>query len=146
VQVDFYHLTRDPATKLVPLLAQKTIDSDKRLLVLAAQDDLPVLSKALWNAGPSSFLAHAIAGAQDSEDAMQPILLASEIEATHDIQFAMLADGVWRQESLRFERVFFLFTEVEIDAARQCWRDLSAREDIIPRYWKQDGGRWVEGP
>ena len=45
-----------------------------------------------------------------------------------------------------FVRAFFLFTAEEIDDARTAWRNLSEMNEVMPRYWKQDGVRWVEGP
>ena len=38
MQVDFYHLTRDPVEKLVPMLAAKSLDAGKRVLLVSADD------------------------------------------------------------------------------------------------------------
>jgi len=145
VQVDFYHLTRDPAEKLVPVLAQKTLDSgQKMLLVSASAGQLEKISTALWDAGPTSFLAHDLAG--NGQDEVQPILLSMDCAAPNGARYIVLTDGEWRDEALAFDRVFFLFTAEQIDNARAAWRLLSGKEDVTPRYWKQDGGRWVQGP
>ena len=145
MQVDFYHLTRDPADKLVPMLASKSLDADRKLL-LVAQDEAScaAISKALWSKDPSSFLAHDFAGSE--RDASQPILISDQCEPVNGSTYIILSDGLWRTDALAFERVFFLFTADHIDHARAVWRDLAAREEVNPRYWKQDGGRWVEGP
>ncbi|WP_108809698.1 DNA polymerase III subunit chi [Sphingorhabdus sp. Alg231-15] len=145
MQVDFYHLTRDPAEKLVTVLAQKTLDGgQKMLLVSSFVGQLEKLSKALWQAGPASFLAHGLAGSE--RDDAQPILISGECIAANGAQYVALTDGEWRDEALGFDRAFYLFTAEQIDNARSAWRALSARDDVTPRYWKQDGGRWVEGP
>ncbi|MEW4466511.1 DNA polymerase III subunit chi [Parasphingorhabdus sp. JC815] len=145
MQVDFYHLTRDPAEKLVPVLAQKTLDSgQKMLLVSGFNDQLDTISGALWDAGPTSFLAHELAG--EGRDDVQPILLSTTCNAPNGAQYIALVDGEWRDEALAFDRVFFLFTAERIDNARTAWRSLSGKQDVTPRYWKQDGGRWVQGP
>lgn len=145
VRVDFYHLTRDPAEKLVPMLASKSLDAGKALLVVA-QDEArrATLSDALWSAEPASFLAHDRAGSVRQAD--QPILISDQCDAANEAPYIILSDGLWRDQALAFERAFFLFTADQIDHARTAWRQLSAREDVTPRYWKQDGGRWVEGP
>ena len=145
MQVDFYHLTRDPAEKLVPVLAQKTLDSGQRLLLVSGfAGQLEKLSAALWNAGPSSFLAHDLAG--HGRDEVQPILLSDKCEAANGARYIALTDGEWRDEALAFERAFYLFTVEQIEDARAAWRLLSTKEHVTPRYWKQDGGRWVQGP
>ena len=145
MQVDFYHLTRDPADKLVPVLAQKTLDSGQRMLLVSAfEEQQEKLSTALWDAGPTSFLAHEIAG--KGRDDIQPILISATCDAPNGAHYIALADGEWRDDALAFERAFFLFTPEQIDNARAAWRFLSTKEGVEPRYWKQDGGRWVQGP
>lgn len=145
MQVDFYHLTRDPAEKLVPTLATKCLDTDARvLLVSASGDQRNSLSKALWTHTPASFLANDFEGA--GREADQLILIAEGCNPANDARFVIIADGVWREEALNFDRAFYLFTEERITAARSAWRELTAHADVTPRYWKQDGGRWIEGP
>lgn len=145
MRVDFYHLTRDPAEKLVPMLAGKVLDVGKRLLLLVPDETAcAALSDALWSAQPASFLAHDIAGSEREAD--QPILFSDQCEPANGASYIILSDGQWRDEALSFERAFFLFTADQIDHARTIWRQLSANEVVTPRYWKQDGGRWVEGP
>ena len=145
MRVDFYHLTRDPAEKLVPMLAGKVLDVGKRLLLLAQDEAGRVaLGDALWSAEPASFLAHDFGGSERQTE--QPILISDQCEPANGASYIILSDGQWRDEALNFERAFFLFTAEQIDHARTIWRQLSANEVVTPRYWKQDGGRWVEGP
>jgi DNA polymerase-3 subunit chi len=145
VRVDFYHLTRDPAEKLVPMLAGKSLDVGKKLLLIS-QDETrcAALSRALWSAEPASFLAHDFAGSGRQAD--QPILISDHCTPENGATYIILADGLWRDEALGFERAFFLFTAGQLDHARTVWRQLTASDVADPRYWKQDGGRWVEGP
>jgi DNA polymerase III subunit chi len=131
MQVDFYQLTRDPAEKVLPPIAQRALDSGVRLLVVSDCAQLDVISAALWAFKPDSFLAHAKAG--EGEDSLQPILLSTESFATNSAKFIALADGVWREEALEFDRVFYLFPPSHTD-------------NVERRYWKQDGGKWVQGP
>lgn len=145
MQVDFYHLTRDPAEKLVPMLASKCLAADAKLLLVSATEEQRVrLSKALWTHDATSFLAHDFAGSE--KEAHQPVLISDDCHAPNAAKFVLLADGQWRVEALDFDRAFYLFTGDEIADARSAWRDLTANDDVTPRYWKQDGGRWVEGP
>ena len=144
MQVDFYQLTRDPAEKVLPPIAQRVLDGGGRLLVVGEAAQLDAVSVALWNAKPDSFLAHAKAG--EGDDSIQPILLSSEPVAANFAKFIALADGVWRDEALEFDRAFYLFPPSHTDNARTAWRALGEREGVERRYWKQDGGKWVQGP
>lgn len=143
--VDFYHLTRDPVEKAVPAIAARVLAGGGRLLVVAAAwERLERLSAALWDAGEESYLAHDYSDAPLPE--AQPILLSGEPVALNGARFILLADGIWREEALGFERAFHFFDEESIGAARTAWTSLKDRPDTERRYWKQDGGRWRQGP
>ncbi|PKB24860.1 DNA polymerase III chi subunit [Novosphingobium kunmingense] len=142
MQVDFYQLSRDPAETALALLAAKTLDAGQRLLVVADDANLRErIGLALWERR-EAFLANGEAGG--AHDARQPILLSGQVEPANQARFAAFADGRWRDEGLAFDRVFLLFDGATIDDARATWRDLSARDGVECRYWKQDGGRWVQ--
>ena len=145
MQVDFYQLTRDPAEKVLAPIAQRVLDGGWRLLVVSSDTvQLDAISAALWTSKADSFLAHTKAG--EGDDAIQPILLSGEAVAANDAKFIALADGEWRDAALAFDRAFYLFPPSHTDNARTAWRALGEREDVERRYWKQDGGRWVQGP
>lgn len=145
MRVDFYLLSTDPAPTAVTLLARKVREADKRLLVVA--DDLELLeaiSQDMWEASPEAFLANGIAG--DAHDARQPILLSNEVDAPNGASFLLIADGLWREPGESVERLLYLFDQTTIDGARKTWKALEDREGMESRFWKQQGGRWVEGP
>jgi len=145
MRVDFYLLSSDPAPAAVALLAAKVRQAGERLLVVA--DDLAWLeevSKTLWEADPEAFLANGIAG--DEHDAVQPILLSGDVDPANGAAFLLIADGVWREPGDQFKRVLYLFDQDTIAGARQTWKALEDREGLERRFWKQQNGRWVEGP
>lgn len=145
MQVDFYQLTRDPAEQVIPAIAQKILDDGGRLLIVSADDaQLGKLSVALWNAKPESFIAHQRSG--EGDDSLQPVLLANEAVASNSARMIALADGEWRDQALGFDRAFYLFPPEKTDNARAAWRALADRPEVERRYWKQDGGRWRQGP
>ncbi len=144
MRVDFYHLTRDPAEAVVPLLADKLLAVGERVLVVA--DDagaLARISDALWQYQRAPFLAHGVAGGP--HDARQPILLSPDPVATNGARTCVLADGQWRDVPA-MARLFLLFTADHLEAARQTWRALGQREGVDRHYWRQDRGKWLEGP
>ncbi len=143
MQVDFYQLTRDPAEKVLPAIAQRILDNKGRLLIISDDaDQLDAISGALWTARADSFLAHAKSG--ESDDDLQPILLSHDTDAPNGAKFVALAGGNWRAVTQDFERVFYLFPPEQTDNARSAWRTLG--DGVERRYWKQDGGKWVQGP
>ncbi|HMT42156.1 MAG TPA: DNA polymerase III subunit chi [Sphingorhabdus sp.] len=145
MQVDFYQLTRDPAEQVIPAIAQKILDDGGRLLVVSGDNSqLEKLSTALWNAKPESFIAHQMVG--EGDDSLQPVLLAGEPVATNSARMIALADGEWRDQALGFDRAFYLFPPDKTDNARAAWRALADKPDVERRYWKQDGGKWRQGP
>jgi len=146
MKVDFWLLSRDPAERVVAMIAERLGAEDKRALVVsddAAQRE--GISKALWEARPTAFLANGEAGG--AHDARQPILIAADCEAANGASACILADGKWRAETLAggaFERVFLLFGEEGRDAARTAWREVSAKDGLERSFYEQREGRWVK--
>lgn len=145
MQVDFYQLSRDPVDRVLPAIAARVLGLGERLLVVALDEaQLDRISTGLWAGPPESYLAHGRAG--QGQDSVQPILLAQDCVAANGARHIALADGLWRDEALDFERAFYFFDSVSIDAARESWRALSRREGVSPRFWRQEQGKWVQGP
>jgi len=145
MRVDFYQMSRDPAPAVAAMLAKKTRAAGGRMLVVAAEStQREAISEALWDSAPEDFLANGMAGGE--HDARQPILLSSVVVNANDADFLLLADGEWRDPGTGFSRVMLLFDSATIDGARGTWRELGQADVVERRYWKQQGGRWIEGP
>jgi len=145
MQVDFYQLSRDPVDQVLPAIAARVLGLGERLLVVA-QDEAQIdrISAGLWAGPPESFLAHGYAG--EGGESFQPVLLARECVAANGARHIALADGLWREEALGFDRVFYFFDADTIEGARTSWRELTKREGVEPRFWRQEGRKWVQGP
>ena len=145
MQVDFYQLSRDPAERVIPPLAARVLALGERLLVVSADEgQLRAIGDALWADRPADFLANGLAA--EPQAGRQPILLSGDCSALNGARMVMFADGLWRDEGLEFARAFLLFGEGTLEGARSCWRQLGLREDVERRFWKQEGGKWREGP
>ena len=145
MQVDFYQLNRDPVDRVLPAIAARILGLGERLLVVAQDEaQLERISAGLWNGPPESFLAHGRAG--EGSEAMQPVLLAQDCSPANGARHIAIADGIWREEALDFERAFYFFDTLTVDGARESWRALSKREGVTPRFWRQEQGKWVQGP
>jgi DNA polymerase-3 subunit chi len=141
--VDFYQLGETAVEQVVAVIAQKLLATDQRLLVVAADPALlGRLDRSLWDSGDATFLPHALSGGPD--DARQPILLSSEIDAPNLARNLLIADGDWREAALGFERAFFLFDSAVLEAARLAWKLLAGRDGVERRYWENADGRWSQ--
>jgi DNA polymerase-3 subunit chi len=145
MRVDFYLLSKDTVEAALPRIAKSVKGAGERLLVVSDNtEQLAALDKALWEQFPEDFLGHGRAG--EVHAARQPLLLGETCAAENEARFVAFADGNWRDEAFAFERAFLFFDARTIDAARGTWRMLGEREDVERHFWKQEGGRWVEGP
>jgi DNA polymerase-3 subunit chi len=145
VQVDFYQLGGKAPEQVIAGIAAKVLADGGRLLVVAEEEAaLARLDRQLWDQGPASFLPHGLAGGSD--DARQPILLSTSLDAPNLARNMLIADGLWREAALAYDRAFFLFDSGGVEAARDAWRSLTGREGIEPRYWAQSDGKWAQQP
>ncbi|AJP74391.1 DNA polymerase III subunit chi [Sphingomonas hengshuiensis] len=144
MKVDFYHLTLHPLDRVLPRIAERVLADGGRLLVVAAAAEArAAIDQRLWTYAPDSFLPHAQAGGD--QDADQPVLIAEDAVAANGARNVALADGLWRDEALEFDRAFHFFDEDRIVEARAAWRALAAHDGVERRYWKQnEAGRWEQ--
>jgi DNA polymerase-3 subunit chi len=143
VQVDFYQLAGTPAEQVIASIAEKVLDADGRLLIVADDEGLLArLDRLLWDQGSTSFLPHGLAGGAD--DARQPILLTTSADAPNQARNMLIADGNWREAALTYDRSFYLFDNSTLEAARLAWKLLAGRDGVERRYWAQEDGKWVK--
>lgn len=143
MQIDFYQLSAAPAEQVIASIAEKVLKAEGRLLIIAEDEGfLARLDRSLWDNGPTSFLPHGLAGGAD--DARQPILLSTSSDAPNQARNVLIADGVWREAALTYDRGFYLFDSASLEGARLAWKLLSAREGIERRYWAHEGEKWVK--
>jgi DNA polymerase-3 subunit chi len=143
VKVDFYQLGASAPEQVIAGIAEKVLASDGRLLVVAADEGfLARLDRLLWDEGATSFLPHGIAGGPD--DARQPVLLSTSVDAPNQARNMLIADGEWREAALTYDRSFYLFAPAAVEGARLAWKLLAGREGVERRYWAQIDGRWKQ--
>lgn len=142
MQVDFYQLSGTPAEQVIASIAEKVLEAEGRLLVVAEDEAyLARLDRQLWSNGPS-FLPHGLAGGTD--DSRQPILLSTQPDAPNQARNMLIADGTWREAALSYERSFYLFDNDTLEGARLAWKLLAGREGVERRYWANENGKWVK--
>jgi DNA polymerase-3 subunit chi len=142
MRVDFYQLGDQRVDRTAALLASKWLAAGERLVLVADEPaELSRLDRMLWDQGATSFLPHGIAGSGD--DAAQPVLLSTGLDAPNAARGLMIADGQWRDGALAFDRVFYLFGEAALDGARLAWKLLAGRDGVERHYWAREDGRWI---
>jgi DNA polymerase III subunit chi len=142
MKLDFWQVTDDPLEKVVTLIAKRVLGEGARVLVVSADSEQrAAIARALWQAGPDSFLANGEATAPGA--AAQPILLSDSLDAPNGATHVILADGEFR-ESDAFARTFLLFPPDGAPAARAAWRAQDGRSGVERAYFAQEDGRWVK--
>ena len=143
MRVDFYQLGSSSPESVIAAVAGRLRGEAEKLLIVAEDEALLArLDRQLWDQGAASFLPHGISGGSD--DARQPVLLSSAVDAPNLARNLLIADGEWRDAALGFERAFYLFDSATLEAARLAWKLLSGRDGIERHYWANEDGRWVE--
>jgi DNA polymerase III subunit chi len=143
LQVDFYQLAGIPPEQVIASIADKTLASGGRLLVVAEDEKyIAKLDRILWDQGETHFLPHGLAGGAD--DARQPVLLSTSPDAPNLARSILIADGIWRESALSYDRSFFLFDNSSLEGAREAWKSLSGRQEVKRFYWASEGGKWVK--
>ncbi|HVM22967.1 MAG TPA: DNA polymerase III subunit chi [Sphingomicrobium sp.] len=141
--VDFYQLGETPPEQVIASLAEKVLAGDGRLLIIAEDEShLARLDRMLWDQGPTSFLPHGLAGGLD--DSRQPILLSTSADAPNGARNLLIADGIWRDAALGYERCLYLFDQATLQGARTAWKQLGDIDEVERRYWAQEAGKWVK--
>ncbi|HEX3422809.1 MAG TPA: DNA polymerase III subunit chi [Sphingomicrobium sp.] len=143
MQVDFYQLGETPPEQVIASLVDKLLASEARLIVISTDEKfLARLDRILWDQGAASFLPHGLSGGAD--DARQPVLLSTSPDAPNLARNMLIADGIWRDSALSYDRAFFLFASSMVEEARAAWKSLAGREGVERRYSTQEEGKWVK--
>lgn len=143
--VAFYHLQRSRLEDALPMLLGKTLDANKRAVVIAGSSErVGHLDGALWTSDPASWLPHGTDRDGAPED--HPIWLTEDDENPNGATFLFLTDGAGSSKVSDFERCFVMFDGNDQDAlsaARERWKSLKSDGHDLT-YWKQGERGWVK--
>ncbi len=142
--VYFYHLTRQPLERTLPVLLDKARQAGWRIAVRGTDAArLDWLDERLWLEPAEEFLPHGCSGGP--HDADQPILLTTGA-AANSPACVMAIDGapVDPDEVAGLERVCILFDgndDAAVQQARGQWKALTGA-GCAAQYWSEESGRW----
>ncbi|PIE14507.1 MAG: DNA polymerase III subunit chi [Rhodobacterales bacterium] len=143
--VFFYHLTRNPLERTLPMLLGKSRERGWSVVVRGTdRARLAQLDEALWLGPEEAFLPHGMAGGP--HDALQPVLLTDAPDAPNGAQCLMAIDGAGIDvgEVDGFERACLIFDgndQSAVAAARVQWKTL-VDAGCSAQYWSEESGRW----
>ncbi len=144
MEVGFYHLTRTPLSRALPMLLEKVVERGHRVVLMAGSPQrLDNLNEMLWTFDPSAWLPHG--RRQDGYAASQPIYLTIDEENPNGADVLVLLDGVQPAFVGAFERVIDMFDgqdDAAVAAARERWKEHRQAERPLT-YWQQkETGAW----
>jgi DNA polymerase-3 subunit chi len=141
----FYQLQRQPLESVLPTLLEKALERDWRVVVQAGSAErVEALDALLWTYRDNSFLPH---GAMtDSSAAEQPIWLTTTQDNPNAAVVRVLIDGATLPpDAANYARLMLIFDGNDpeaVAAAREQWKEGSAR-GLEVAYWQQsEEGRW----
>ena len=141
--VYFYHLTRQPLERTLPLLLDRALCAGWRVEVRCPnQDHAAWLDEKLWLVPEDGFLPHGMAGGED--DAVNPVLVTTHpAEGVHCI-ISVGGSDVSADEVREKERVCILIDgndETMLTHTRRQWKMLTNAKCHV-QYWSEETGRW----
>jgi DNA polymerase-3 subunit chi len=150
MEIWFYHLTRQPLDRALPVLLERALARGWKAVVQATSEErVAALDTLLWTYADASFLPHGTARDGDAE--MQQVFLTTEADNPNGaavrffIERAQLAPVLDGSGTDAYERVILMFDgndAEELDAARAQWKLLKS-QGRAPAYWQQsEEGRW----
>ena len=140
----FYHLTEATLEEALPPLLEKSMERGWRVVVqVGSEERRDALDLHLWTFREDSFLAH---GLEHEPHALhQPILLTCGEANPNGAHIRFLVDGANPPDPVPYARAVFMFDghdQVQLEQARQHWRQVKAAGHDAT-YWQQTaGGRW----
>ncbi|NRB00775.1 MAG: DNA polymerase III subunit chi [Rhodobacteraceae bacterium] len=142
--VYFYHLTREPLDRVLPMLLERSLAQGWRVAVRGTdRGQLERLDEQLWL--DEGFLPHGLAGG--AHDADQPVLLTTEDATPNAPACLMSVSGanVSPDEVKSLDRVCIVFDgndDAATEFARGQWKSLTDA-GVEAQYWSQETGRWT---
>lgn len=142
--ISFYHLERATLQTALPELLEKTLEAEKRALVLARSNaQIEALSDEIWAYKPESWLPHGTP--KDGFADQQPVLLTTLDENENSSSFLFLTNGASSDNIDFYQRCFELFDGTDPDsltAARQRWKVYKECNHKLTYFQQNASGVW----
>jgi DNA polymerase-3 subunit chi len=146
-EISFYHLTKTPLEKALPLLLEKVIGKGLKAVIYSEDKELLTkLDSQLWTYGSQKFLPH---GTEEDEfKERQPVYLTTKEDNPNAASVLVLVDGAQPAFLKEFDRVVDIFdglNEDDLAAARARWGDFKKEGHALKYLQQNEQGGWEEG-
>tara|TARA_Y100001001_G_scaffold14878_1_gene13155 strand:+ start:830 stop:1288 length:459 start_codon:yes stop_codon:yes gene_type:complete len=143
--IRFYHLHRQSVAQALPALLSKAWTVGNRIVVKCRDDaESEALTKELWTFSKTIFLPHG--NKKDGYDAEQPIWLTAQEENPNQANMLLVTSPPEGELPQDFSLGCIMFNgadEVELQAARACWRRMKDSGKANLSYFQQsEQGGW----
>lgn len=144
-EISFYHLSATPFEKALPQLLLKVLESGKRAVLMAADDEqLKAVDRFLWTFSTTRFIPHGTAS--DGHETDQPVYLTLKEENPNNAEMLVTVGGIEPSFVTGFQRCLDIFdgaNDSEVASARARWKKYKDTGSLELSYWKQDdAGKW----
>lgn len=139
----FYHIEQGSVDAAIAPLIEKCLERKWRVLVVAHEETLQRLDRALWTWRDDSFVPH---GRARTDAAKHPVLLSTEAVPVNGAKVAVLLDGS-DADPAQFERIMVVFDGGDETARAKARQQYKAATDAggNARYFQQErSGGWRE--
>ncbi len=145
-EIRFYHLRRKTLEEALPVILERALGRDGRVLVLVGSAErAEALSAWLWTFRENSFLPHGTA--RDGHDSRQPIYLTHESVNPNAAKVLVQCDGATWGQVGEFTLVCDLFDGNDpsaVAAARERWREHKDQGRQLVYFQQDSAGKWQQ--
>ena len=148
MEVWFYHLTRQPLDRTLPVLLERSVERGWKAVVQARSEErLNALDEVLWTYTDDGFLAHGTARDGDAE--LHQVWLTTGADNPNAAKVRFFVENAEIAPVIAnagdYDRVILMFDgndEEELQGARAQWKQLKDEGRDLS-YWKQgENGGW----
>lgn len=142
MEINFYQLDSINYKSIAQILL-KIREGENRTLIYAKNDELlKQIDEGLWSFSKTKFLPHATKW-EDVNPHEQPTFLTNEENNQNKANFLIMLDDVSDEFLKNFEKIFYFFSNSNVDFARKLYSNYKKKSFII-NFYKKDGEKWIK--
>ena len=146
-EINFYQIDDVYAKSIAPLLIKAMDEGKKSFIFCSDEVKLAEIDKVLWQFSKTKFVPHVTNKETDIEEISswerQPILLSDEEDNKNKADYLVLIDEPSSDFIAKFSRVFYFYTDEQIDEAKKFAAKFNEGNSKLKSYKKLDD-KWQE--
>jgi len=142
MEINFYQF-ESLDYKAIAQILLKVREEKKRTIIYAKTDEvLKQIDDVLWSFSKTKFLPHATKW-ENVNFLDQPTFLTNEENNQNQAEFLLMLDAVSDNFLKKFEKVFYLFTNNNVESARKLYSNYK-KNSFTVNFYKKDGDKWIK--